>query len=219
MNLSREEIKEELVANAAQMVDLFRLLDSDADVVEKIRAVIDFSEESGARLRRLGGVPEAETVANQLQEELLDLEEQLAQAHSDIADGDEDVKRLESELDQSNAAINEAEKKFSEEWTKRQGLQTELEASQKEYDQLAMEKDAALVDAQETIGKLTKELEETQAHLAEETPTGLITAHKRLVEGLRKLTDADYDTAIKKFVVAEKTLAKVDGRTFDYDAD
>lgn len=219
MNLSREEIEEELVVNAAQMVDLFRLLDSDADVVEKIRAVIEFSEESGARRRRLGGVPEAETVANQLQEELLDLEEQLAQAHSDIADGDEDVKRLESELDQAGAAVNEAERKLLAEHAKSQRLQAEIETLQRDFDQLAMEKDAALVDAQETVGKLTKELEETQAHLAEETPTGLIAAHKRLVEGLRKLTDADYDTAIKKFVVAEKTLAKVDGRTFDYDAD
>ena len=219
MTLTRDEVTDELVANAAQTVGFFRLLESDADIVEKLRGAYEFAEEAGFRLRRLGGVPEAETVANQLQEELLDLKEQLAQAQSDIADGDSEVKRLENELDQSNAAINEAEKKFSEEWTKRQGLQTELEASQKEYDQLAMEKDAALVDAQETIGKLTKELEETQAHLAEETPTGLIAAHKCLVEGLRKLTDADYGTAIKKFVVAEKTLAKVDGRTFDYDAD
>ncbi|WP_276923308.1 hypothetical protein [Corynebacterium pyruviciproducens] len=219
MTLTRDEVTDELVANAAQTVGFFRLLESDADIVEKLRGAYEFAEEAGLRLRRLGGVPEAETVANQLQEELLDLKEQLAQAHSDIADGDEDVKRLESELDQAGAAVNDAERKLLAEHTKSQRLQAEIETSQREFDRLAMEKDAALVDAQETVGKLTKELEETQARLAEGTPTGLLTAHKRLVEGLRKLTDADYEAAIKKFVVAEKTLAKVDGRKFDYDAD
>ena len=219
MTLTRDEVTDELVANAAQTVGFFRLLESDADIVEKLRGAYEFAEEAGFRLRRLGGVPEAETVANQLQEELLDLKEQLAQAHSDIADGDEDVKRLESELDQAGAAVNEAERKLLAEHAKSQRLQAEIETLQRDFDRLAMEKDAALVDAQETVDKLTKELEETQACLVEGPPTGVIAAHKRLVEGLRKLTDEDYEAAIKKFVVAEKTLAKVDGRKFDYDAD
>ena len=51
----------------------------------------------------------------------------------------------------------------------------------------------------------------------EEIPTDVVTAHKRLAEGLKKYGDGDYEAALKNLIIAEKTLKKFDGRTFDYE--
>ena len=173
-------------------LELLTILENgDVDVSEKLSRVYAFTELTAVTITSLGGTDDAQS---QIQE----FEDCLAEAQ---ARADERNEAFETQA----ARASKAEQKVA--------------ALEKELTDLNQEHAKQIARLEKTNSDLEKELERAghEVGITDDVPTGVVTAHKRLAEGLKKYGDGDYEAALKKLIVAEKTLKKIDGRTFDYD--
>ncbi|QQB46217.1 hypothetical protein I6I10_12350 [Corynebacterium glucuronolyticum] len=181
-----------LEAHSIAAMELLAVLENgDVDVSEKLREVYAFTGSTATTIAELGGDTE-------VQDRISELEAALADATNLLEERESQCRN-----------------------TAKRAIAAEARVTALEDDLAGLDQEHAKQIAQfEKVNSgLEKELERAghEVGISDDVPTGVVTAHKRLAEGLKKYGDGDYEAALKKLIVAEKTLQKIDGRTFDYD--
>lgn len=181
-----------LEAHSIAAMELLAVLENgDVDVSEKLREVYAFTGSTATTIAELGG-------GTEVQDRISELEAALADATNLLEERESQCRN-----------------------TAKRAVAAEARVTALEDDLAGLDQEHAkqIAQLEKVNSGLEKELERAgqEIGIPDDVPTGVVTAHKRLAEGLKKYGDGDYEAALKKLIVAEKTLKKIDGRTFDYD--
>ena len=181
-----------LEAHSIAAMELLDILENGGvDVSEKLSKMYAFAGLTAETIAALGGPDEVQDRVRELESALADAQGLLSEREGDCTAAIERAKTAETQVLSLKAEISGLDQAYAKQ----------------------------LAELEKTNSDLEEELARTSDDVGvpEDVPTGVISAHKRLAEGMRLYDEGDYETAIRKLVLAEKTLRKIDGKEFAHE--